>query len=139
MTYDLIRLLRPLQWFKNVFVLAPLFFSNNLLNVELLIPTLYAFAAFCLVSSSIYCFNDIYDVEADRQHPRKCKRPIASGAVSVKTGYVAMVCCLLLAVTIGVLGRIGMVCLIGLIGYWLMNVAYCMKLKVVSSPEQAQA
>lgn len=129
MTYDLIRLLRPLQWFKNVFVLAPLFFSNNLLNVELLIPTLYAFAAFCLVSSSIYCFNDIYDVEADRQHPRKCKRPIASGAVSVKTGYVAMVCCLLLAVTIGVLGRIGMVCLIGLIGYWLMNVAYCMKLK----------
>ena len=130
--YYILRLIRPLQWFKNVFVLAPLFFSNNLLNWNLLWPTLIVFVAFCLVSSSIYCFNDIYDVESDRHHPRKCKRPIASGAVSIRTGYVVMLVCL-------VLGLIPLIFLpmgdsryaLGaiLIGYWLMNVAYCVKLK----------
>ena len=130
--YDILRLIRPLQWFKNVFVLAPLFFSNNLLNWNLLWPTLIVFVAFCLVSSSIYCFNDIYDVESDRHHPRKCKRPIASGSVSIRTGYVVMLVCLVLGLfpliflPMGdsryALGAI-------LIGYWLMNVAYCVKLK----------
>ena len=119
--YHLIRLLRPLQWFKNVFVLAPLFFSNNLLNKELLWPTLLTFAAFCLVSSSIYCFNDIYDVEADRQHPRKCKR------VSVRMGYVMMVVCLVAALLLTT-HHSPLTTLI-IAGYWLMNVAYCMKLK----------
>lgn len=141
----IIRLLRPLQWIKNVFVLAPLFFSNNLLNWELLCPTLLVFVAFCLVSSSIYCFNDIYDVEADRKHPRKCNRPIASGAVSVRTGYITMVVCLVLAIvpllfayplplpkggemgslSLGKGGGIGP----SLLLYWLMNIAYCVKLK----------
>ena len=141
MVRDIIRLLRPLQWMKNVFVLAPLFFSNNLLKGELLWPTLLTFAAFCLVSSSIYCFNDIYDVEADRQHPRKQKRPIASGAVSIRTGYIVMIVCLVLAAapllspplggrhggisSLPLWGEVGG----GLVLYWLMNVAYCMKLK----------
>lgn len=129
--YHLIRLIRPLQWFKNAFVLAPLFFSNNMLKWELLCPTLIAFAAFCLVSSSIYCFNDIYDVEADRHHPRKCKRPIASGAVSVTAGYITMGICLAGAVALILLGIEANreILLSIIIGYWLMNVAYCMKLK----------
>ena len=131
--YDLIRLLRPLQWFKNVFVLAPLFFSNNLLNQELLWPTLLTFVAFCLVSSSIYCFNDIYDVEADRQHPRKCKRPIASGAVSIRTGYIVMMVCLvaslLLTLVTSHLYLVTYHLSLIIAGYWLINVAYCMKLK----------
>lgn len=131
--YDLIRLLRPLQWFKNVFVLAPLFFSNNLLNQELLWPTLLTFVAFCLVSSSIYCFNDIYDVEADRQHPRKCKRPIASGAVSIRTGYIVMMVCLvaslLLTLVTSHLYLVTYHLSLIIASYWLINVAYCMKLK----------
>lgn len=131
--YDLIRLLRPLQWFKNVFVLAPLFFSNNLLNQELLWPTLLTFVAFCLVSSSIYCFNDIYDVEADRQHPRKCKRPIASGAVSIRTGYIVMTVCLvaslLLTLVTSHLYLVTYHLSLIIASYWLINVAYCMKLK----------
>lgn len=131
--YDLIRLLRPLQWFKNAFVLAPLFFSNNLLNQELLWPTLLTFVAFCLVSSSIYCFNDIYDVEADRQHPRKCKRPIASGAVSIRTGYIVMTVCLvaslLLTLVTSHLNLVTYHLSLIIAGYWLINVAYCMKLK----------
>ena len=57
-----IKLLRPLQWLKNVFVFAPIFFSNNLLKGEYFWPTLVVFASFCLISSSIYCFNDLKDV-----------------------------------------------------------------------------
>ena len=80
---DALMLLRPLQWFKNAFVFAPLFFSNNLLNKEYFVQTFWTFLAFCLVSSSIYCFNDIHDVESDRLHPKKKLRPIAAGKVSI--------------------------------------------------------
>ena len=131
--YDLIRLLRPLQWFKNAFVFAPLFFSNNLLKWELLLPTLIVFAAFCLVSSSIYCFNDIYDVQADRQHPRKKNRPIASGSVSVRTGYSAMIICLLAGLSFLFFPltthHAPLTIILLIAGYWLMNIAYCVKLK----------
>lgn len=131
--YDILRLIRPLQWIKNVFVLAPLFFSNNLLNWDLLWPTLIIFFAFCMVSSSIYCFNDIYDVESDRHHPRKCHRPIASGVVSVRKGYVVMLVCLAAGLAVLLfyppMGRNRYVLAAILIGYWLMNVAYCVKLK----------
>ena len=131
---EIIRLLRLLQWIKNVFVLAPLFFSNNLLNWELLCPTLLVFVAFCLVSSSIYCFNDIYDVEADRKHPRKCNRPIASGAVSVRTGYITMVVCLVASLLLTILyspltTHHSLLTMLIIAGYWLMNIAYCVKLK----------
>ena len=126
-----IQLLRPLQWIKNGFVFAPAFFSTNLLKLEFFWPTLVVFASFCLISSAIYCFNDLRDVEADRLHPKKCKRPIASGAVSIKGGYVMMLLC-----TIGALLLIPLAqsqntpylyIIIG--GYWLMNIAYCLKLK----------
>jgi 4-hydroxybenzoate polyprenyltransferase len=126
-----IRLLRPLQWLKNVFVFAPIFFSNNLLKSEFFWPTLVMFASFCLISRSIYCFNDLKDVEADRQHPKKCKRPIASGKVSVMGGYTMMILC-----TIGALALIPLANSVNtpylymiVIGYWLMNIAYCLKLK----------
>ena len=110
---------------------APIFFSNNLLKAEFFWPTLVMFASFCLISSSIYCFNDLKDVEADRQHPKKCKRPIASGKVSVMGGYTMMILC-----TIGALALIPLANSVNtpylyliIIGYWLMNIAYCLKLK----------
>ena len=126
-----IQLLRPLQWIKNGFVFAPVFFSTNLLKPVFFWPTLVVFVSFCLISSAIYCFNDLRDVEADRLHPKKCKRPIASGAVSIKAGYIMMFLC-----TIGALLLIPLAqspntpylyIIIG--GYWLMNIAYCLKLK----------
>ena len=126
-----IQLLRPLQWIKNGFVFAPAFFSTNLLKPEFFWPTLVVFVSFCFISSAIYCFNDLRDVEADRLHPKKCKRPIASGAVSIKGGYIMMLLC-----TIGALLLIPLAqspntpylyIIIG--GYWLMNIAYCLKLK----------
>ena len=126
-----IKLLRPLQWLKNVFVFAPIFFSNNLLKWDLLWPTLVLFASFCLISSSIYCFNDLRDVEADRQHPKKCRRPIASGKVSVRGGYVMMMLCTIGAFALLPLTRSEATPYLYIIeaAYWLMNIGYCIRLK----------
>ena len=126
-----IQLLRPLQWLKNFFVFAPIFFSNKLLEADFFWPTLVVFASFCLIASSIFCFNDLRDVEADRQHPKKCKRPIASGAVSVKGGYAMMLICTIGAFLLIPLAKSANTPYLYIIVavYWLMNVAYCIKLK----------
>ena len=126
-----IKLLRPLQWLKNVFVFAPIFFSTNLLKPEYFWPTLVVFASFCLISSSIYCFNDLKDAEADRMHPKKCKRPIASGKVSVTGGYTMMILCTIGALALLPLSQSANIPYLYaiIIGYWLMNIAYCLKLK----------
>ena len=126
-----IHLLRPLQWLKHSFVFAPIFFSSNLLKWDLFWPTLIVFMAFCLISSAIYCFNDLRDVEADRQHPKKRKRPIASGAVSVRSGYTMMIICTIGAFALLPFSRsvnLPYLYLI-LVTYWLMNIAYCLWLK----------
>lgn len=126
-----IHLLRPLQWLKNGFVFAPIFFSSNLLKWDLFWPTLIVFMAFCLISSAIYCFNDLRDVEADCLHPKKRLRPIASGAVSIKSGYVMMIVC-----TIGAFALLPFSQSVNtpylyliLATYWVMNMAYCLWLK----------
>ena len=75
--------MRPAQWVKNLFVLAPLFFSGRILEPESVVASLAAVLVFCLASSSIYCLNDIIDLEADRHHPVKRRRPLASGRLSV--------------------------------------------------------
>lgn len=126
-----IQLLRPLQWLKNMFVFAPVFFSSNLLKGDYFWPTLVVFASFCLISSSIYCFNDLQDVEADRQHPKKCTRPIASGVVSVRAGYTLMLICTLGAFALLPLANSPHIPYLYIVvaGYWLMNMAYCVKLK----------
>ena len=129
-----IQLLRPLQWIKNGFVFAPIFFSNNLLKWDYLLPTMIVFCSFCFISSSIYCFNDLHDVEADRLHPKKRKRPIASGAVSSKAGYAMMGLCTILAFILLAFtpseNTPYLYIIIG--GYWLMNIAYCLKLKQIA-------
>ena len=77
--------LRPRQWVKNFFVFAGLIFSQSLFT-PLVWPALAAFAIFCALSGAIYLFNDLADVEKDRLHPTKRRRPIASGALSVPAG-----------------------------------------------------
>jgi 4-hydroxybenzoate polyprenyltransferase len=104
------------------------------LDFPYLIAAVLAFLSFSLAASSIYCFNDIYDVKADRLHPKKCKRPIASGAISIPTGYAIMFTTLCLSLYILwqgqtlLLGNFPLVCSI-LIFYYIMNIAYCIKLK----------
>ena len=128
---EYLQLLRPLQWIKNGFVFAPAFFSNNLLKWEYLVPTFIVFCSFCLISSSIYCFNDLLDIEADRLHPKKYHRPIASGKISKRGGYTMMLLCLIGAFTLlAFVNSVNTPYLYMMIGgYWLMNIAYCLKLK----------
>ncbi len=79
----LLKTMRPRQWTKNAFVLAALVFDRQLTNPTSLVHSLLGFALFCLVSSSVYIINDILDIEADRNHPEKRNRPIASGQLPV--------------------------------------------------------
>src|SRR5512147_1502877 len=76
------RALRPEQWVKNGFVLSPLVFSGRALIWDAQWRALVAFAAFCAVASAVYLMNDVIDRDADRLHPRKATRPIASGLIS---------------------------------------------------------
>jgi len=123
-------LIRPQQWIKNGFVLIPMFFGGRLLNVDDVIASVVTFFAFSCAASAIYCFNDIVDVDADRRHPVKCRRPIASGAVSVPTAYALMaVLALLSALLLFFLPqRAGETA--GIVAfYFLLNMAYCIWLK----------
>lgn len=128
---DHIRLLRPKHYLKNVLVLLPLFFSGRFFERALLGAAVAGFAAFCLLSSFIYIINDVRDVESDRRHPTKCRRPIASGAVSVHAAL-TLAAALAAAVTaIGVLARFpagGWGCMAV---YLLVNLGYSFGLKNV--------
>jgi len=95
----LMQLMRPKQWVKNAFVLAPLFFAGEFLNSSSIGSALLAALLFCVASSATYIVNDIRDVEHDRRHPRKSRsRPIASGAVPISTAL--MLLCALYAVLV---------------------------------------
>ena len=135
MIKDIIRLIRIEQWTKNAFVFLPLFFDRHLLEWSYWQPSLVAFFAFSFAASGIYCFNDIYDVEADRQHPKKCKRPIASGAISIAQGYwITALCWLvsagLLLTDIFALHNCTYLWVI-ILSYVVMNLAYSTKLKQI--------
>ena len=84
----LIRSLRPEQWLKNGFVLAPMVFSGLLDDPGIWARGLLAVAAFCCASSAVYLINDVLDREADRSHPSKCNRPVAAGEISVGAALV---------------------------------------------------
>ena len=124
----LMRLIRPKQWIKNGFIFMPIFFGGELFNTDALLAGVIAFFAYSFAASSIYCFNDIYDVEADRRHPVKCHRPIASGAVSVKQAYGLMI--LMLALSIGFSSLLdGWETMSIIFFYWCLNLGYCAKFK----------
>ena len=96
----LIKTMRPRQWVtKNIFIFAAIVFDKQLFFLDSFLRTLAGFALFCLISSSVYIFNDIADVEADRQHPEKKNRPIPSGKLPIPAAWTAGV--LLAAVTLG--------------------------------------
>ncbi|MFC2165443.1 decaprenyl-phosphate phosphoribosyltransferase [Acidobacteriota bacterium] len=83
--------MRPQQWLKNFFIFAPLIFSQNVTNPFLFKRTLLAFAIFCLLSGSVYILNDLKDMEEDKLHPLKSKRPIASNKLKRSYAIIAFV------------------------------------------------
>lgn len=123
---ELARLLRPYQYTKNLFIFLPIFFSGQIFHLGLTIRCFSAFLAFCAVASAVYIFNDIKDVREDRAHPIKRHRPMASGRVSIRTGYVAMLALLIVGFSISYYYK-GLLQLLSI--YLVLNVLYSAKLK----------
>ncbi|MFZ6018966.1 MAG: decaprenyl-phosphate phosphoribosyltransferase, partial [Chloroflexota bacterium] len=123
----LIKSMRPRQWSKNIFVLAAVVFDKKLLNPEAISKSLAGMVLFCLLSSSVYLINDILDAEADRNHPQKRNRPIASGKLPVPVAAAAAVGIILITIPVSFLlsPLFGWIALI----YFLVNLAYSTRLK----------
>jgi 4-hydroxybenzoate polyprenyltransferase/phosphoserine phosphatase len=122
-----VRALRPHQWAKNILVLVPLFTAHRFTELHALCCALAALVAFCLCASSVYLLNDMLDLEADRGHPRKSKRPFASGDLSIATGLVLAPLLLGAAALIAVFlpGKFQLC----LAAYYVLTFSYSIKLK----------
>jgi len=121
------RLLRPRQWVKNVFVLAPLIFAGEFLHPESIKISLLAFALFCIASSATYIVNDLHDIERDRRHPTKSRtRPLAAGKVTVPAALTLLGVLLMLLVAGSFMAPRVMAVIAA---YLLLNVAYSFVLK----------
>lgn len=126
----LLKLIRPHQWLKNGFVFIPMFFGGGLLNTDNIVHGIITFFSFSFIASSIYCFNDIIDVDDDRRHPIKCQRPIASGAIGITSAYVLMAVMVLLSFSLLLLlPQQGWKVAAVVLFYFVMNLTYCAKLK----------
>lgn len=124
-----LRAVRPPEWVKNGFVMAPLVFSGRLGETDAVLHAVAAAVAFCAVASAGYLFNDIRDVELDREHPKKCRRPIAAGELRVSTAAV-------LAAVLAVAGTLlaasaGVEVLAIVIAYAALTMAYSAVLKTI--------
>lgn len=132
-----LKLIRVEQWVKNIFVFLPLFFSGKLLDKELFEESVFAFVVFSLVASSIYILNDYLDIESDKQHPEKRKRPLASGAISKAHAKIIFLLLILINIGIVVAGqyffnqtflKFSIIILV----YFVMNIFYTLKLKHIA-------
>lgn len=127
MIRPLLQSLRPAQWAKNLFVLAPLVFGERLLDTEVSARAFVAVLAFCLASSSVYLINDLRDREEDRRHPLKRLRPLAAGTLSVSAAAAAVA--LLAAVAAGAAAWLGSGFALILGAYLLLNLLYTFQFK----------
>lgn len=125
-----IKLIRVHHWVKNLFVFIAPFFAGVLLESQIFIECLIGFTSFSLASSSIYILNDIRDVVADRAHPTKKLRPIASGKISIQSAILIMI--ILLVISIIIAYSINFYFTAIVVAYLLVNMAYCFGLKHVS-------
>ncbi|MDP3150151.1 MAG: decaprenyl-phosphate phosphoribosyltransferase [Ignavibacteria bacterium] len=124
---EIIKLIRVPQWIKNFFVFIPLVYSRNLFHTDYLIKSLTAFFIFCLLSSVVYVINDIVDAEADRHHPLKKNRPIASGKISNANGITIAIILLALGLLLSIYTN-SMFKIFALL-YLVINIFYSFKLK----------
>ena len=130
MLRDFIILMRPKQYAKNIFVLAPLFFSGQIYSANYLLPALAVMSMFCLLASAVYILNDCKDVKDDQKHPFKKNRPIAAGRISTKLA-------LFIATLLGcgaLAGAFVFNIYVGFVmtAYLLLNVAYTLTLKKIA-------
>lgn len=123
----LLRSLRPKQWTKNLIIFAPALFAQKIHDPKLVLAACLCFIAFCMVSGSVYIFNDLIDAPADRNHPKKSKRPIASGALNPKLAllFAILVCALGIAFAFVVRPAVAVI----VITYLVLQAAYVLVLK----------
>jgi 4-hydroxybenzoate polyprenyltransferase len=126
---NLFSTLRSQQWVKNFVLFAGLIFSQNLEKPEFILKSVAGFALFCLLSSSVYIFNDIMDVDSDRKHPLKSSRPIASGKISIPTATLLFVVFALIA--LGLSFWLNPVFALTALSYFVLNLLYSVYLKNV--------
>ncbi len=126
----LFKTMRPRQWTKNVFIFAALVFDKQLFIVDSFLRTLAGFALFCLISSCVYIFNDLADVEADRQHPEKKNRPIASGKLPVSAAWTAGI--VFVIVALGLAYLLAPAFAVVVATYFVLNLAYSLWLKHIA-------
>lgn len=125
--WGLVKLIRPKQWVKNGFVLAPLVFTGEFMNIEAVKNALLATILFCLASSATYIVNDIKDIERDKKHPIKSKdRPLAAGIISIHSALIFLIC----IYSILVVGwYFAPHVILVILGYLLLNIVYTYVLK----------
>lgn len=128
----LIQAMRPLQWVKNVVIFAALIFDRQLglNNLQPMLRTLAGFVVFCLLSGVVYIFNDIADVDADRAHPKKRNRPIASGRLPIPVALISAV--IILAVIFPISYWLSPAFAAVALGYFLLNLAYSKWIKHIT-------
>ncbi|MCC6746382.1 MAG: decaprenyl-phosphate phosphoribosyltransferase [Deltaproteobacteria bacterium] len=119
--------LRPHQWFKNLFVGAPLLFAKQLMHGPSLLLAAVAVALFSLLSGAVYLINDLFDIEKDRAHPKKCFRPIPAGRLPL--GLARSAAALLILVSLGLSLRLGLPFFACAASYLVLNLAYSLALK----------
>ncbi len=123
----LLKTMRPRQWTKNGFIFAALVFDKQLVIPNSVLRTLAGFVLFCLISSAVYIFNDLSDIEADRLHPDKRNRPIPSGKLPVGVAWGAGAVLVALSLGLGYLLSPAFAVVVAV--YFLMNLAYTKWLK----------
>ena len=127
---SIIKLMRPHQYIKNLFIFLPLFFAMKITNVGLLTNAAIAFIAFSLTASAVYALNDYCDIEEDRQHPKKKSRPLASGEINKPQAILIMV---VMAVTgFSLMAMFSLSAVDILAAYVVMNIAYSLCLKHIA-------
>ncbi|HLG33008.1 MAG TPA: decaprenyl-phosphate phosphoribosyltransferase [Ignavibacteriaceae bacterium] len=122
MLLNIVKLIRVHQWVKNIFVFVPLLFSLRLFAESYFLTTLYAFLIFCLASSTIYVINDVIDIEADRAHPIKQKRPLPSGMISKKSAK--LIIAMLMIIIAAFLPNFNYEFIFSVIGFIILNTIY---------------
>lgn len=122
-----LKALRVHQWAKNALIFVPLAAAHRLADAPTLVAGLVAFASFSLCASSVYLLNDMLDLEADRQHPRKCKRPFAAGTLSLLFGLLAAPALLLVSLALALTLPLKFLAVLG--AYYLVTLAYSFGLK----------
>lgn len=125
-----LRLLRPKQWSKNLIAYAPLIFAAKAHLLPLFLNASACVGAFCLASSAIYIVNDILDRDADKLHPRKCKRPIAAGEIKIVPALILSFLLAASALTLAFITRPALILV--LLAYLILTLAYSFRLKQIA-------